>query len=339
MSTVLVIGPNYFNFLSAAKNAFERMGWKVLVEDYDNPVHPYTHVMRWRWKLSRHREQLQKLSRERYNTYILRKFQDATPDFVFIMNGDILFSSTLDTFRKTAKVALWLFDTLDKLPTSVEIASHVDKLFCYEQKDAEWFQQKGIEAYFLPQAYDPSSYYPITLPKDIDILFVGNLYTSPKRMRLIQAVVQHFPDKRIIVYGLYKPWYKGFFRWLFREKRTIYKNKMIDSVRVNELYNRSRVVLNIHIEQQRNGANPRTFEIPGSGAWQVCDRNPYIESLFSFDEIGLFHTTEELFARINEGLEEDKTQAAASAHQVVLSRHSFDVRMSEVLRIAGLHSS
>ena len=101
--------------------------------------------------------------------------------------------------------------------------------------------------------------------------------TSPKRMKTMQAVVDKFSDKyHIEVYGRYKPWYKGFFTWLTREHREIYKNNMVSPDKVNELYNRSRVVLNIHQELQKDGANPRTFEIPGSGAWQICDYNPYI---------------------------------------------------------------
>lgn len=331
MNAVLIIGPNYFNFLSATKGAFERMGWNVAVEGYDNPIHPYTPVMKWRWKLSRHRDRLQRQSREEYNRYILARFRELQPDLVFVMNGDILFSSTLDVFRTAAKVALWLFDTRSKLPTSVGHIDHVDALYCYEQDDVEAYAAEGKRAYFLPQACDTDTYHPLALARDIDILFVGNLYTSPRRMQLMQQVVTHYPDRKIEVWGLYKPWYKGIVRWLFREHRHIYKNRTVPPAEVNRLYNRSRVVLNIHQEQQKNGANPRTFEILGSGAWQVCDANPCIEQLFPNGEIGVFHTTDELFACIDEALTHDKTAAAQRGRQVIATNHSFDVRMQRVV--------
>jgi spore maturation protein CgeB len=41
-----------------------------------------------------------------------------------------------------------------------------------------------------------------------------------------------------------------------------------------------RLWLNIHHEQSQNGANPKVFEICGSGSYQICDANPYIESFF-----------------------------------------------------------
>lgn len=332
-STVLIIGPNYFNYLTTTQNAFKRLGWKTALESYDNPIHPYTSLMRLRWKLSRHRDQLQDKSRKNYNAYILQRFYAIKPQMVFIMNGDILEASTLDLFRKTAKVGLWLFDTRDKMPTSVGHVDHVDAMFCYEQTDVDWYIEQGKHAYFLPQACDTDTYFPLNLEKDIDILFVGNLYTSPKRIKTIQEVVRHFQDRTIRVYGLYKPWYKGFFKWLFREHREIYKNKTIKPHKVNELYNRARVVLNIHQEQQVSGSNPRTFEIIGSGAWQVCDANPYIERLFSDNEIGLYHNLEELFCLIEKGLTQDMSADIKKAQEKIDASYTFDCRIREIIKI------
>lgn len=150
MSTLLLIGPNYFNFLTATASAFYRAGWEVVTEGYDNPIHPYTPCMKWRWKLSRHRETLQAKSRQTYNTFILERFHEVKPDVVFVMNGDVLSSDTLDAFRASAKVALWLFDTRNKLPASVGHVDHVDALFCYEQDDVKWYASQGKKAYFLP---------------------------------------------------------------------------------------------------------------------------------------------------------------------------------------------
>jgi hypothetical protein len=41
---VLVIGPNYFNYLKASASAFERCGYTVVTDAYDTPVHPYTTI-------------------------------------------------------------------------------------------------------------------------------------------------------------------------------------------------------------------------------------------------------------------------------------------------------
>lgn len=333
---VLIIGPNYYNFLQAVASAFHELGWDAQVEGYDNPINPYTRLMKWRYKFSRNRERLQERSRASFRTYIEDRFEELHPDFVFIMNGDILESATLDKFRKESKVALWFFDSRTKLDSSIGHAEHVDALFCFEQDDVEWFQSQEKQAYFLPQACNINQYFPMRdAVKDIDILFVGNLFYSPRRRRLMNAVIDKYSDKRIEVYGWYQPWFKGIRAWLKRPHKDVFKNKNVSSEEANRLYNRARVVLNIHQEHQTNGANPRVFEICGAGAYQVCDMNPFVASLFPEGAIGLYSDEQELFARIEEALSQDKSAQAALAHEIVLKNHTFRARMEEVLMILG----
>lgn len=338
-SRVLIIGPRYYNYLTACEYAFKELGWETYVESYDNPIHPYTTLMKWRYKVARDKEALQRKSRESYNQYIEHRFNSLNPDMVFIMNGDILESSTLDKFRQSAKVLLWLFDNRSKIPASIQHVDHVDYLFCFEQEDVDWYQLQGKQAYFLPQACDTSTYYPIACQKDIDILFVGVLYYSPRRQQIIRQLIQRFPHFNIVVYGIYKPWFKNPIKWLFREHRHIYKNRNISAEEVNACYNRSRIVLNIHQEQQQNGANPRTFEICGSGAYQLCDANPYIEALFPNGEVGIYHAEDELFRLVEEAMRTEQTASAQAAYRLVLENHSFIVRIKETLAIAGTPSS
>lgn len=328
---VLVTGPDYFNYLKASASAFERCGYSVVVDAYDTPIHPYTTVMKWRYKLCREKKRLQDKSINNYNRHLTELFNKVQPEIVFIMNGEIILPSTLDYFRKSSKVAVWLYDSLDKLPGSKEHIDHVDAMCCFEQEDVKYFTGQGKSAYFLPQACDTDTYHPINTDKEIDISFAGHIFYSQKRKDTLNAVIEHFPDCKIEVYGLYMPWYKGVWKWLNREHKKVYKNCMIPADKVNELYNRSKVVLNIHQESQKQGANPRTFEIIGSGAYQVCDANPYIEELFTNGEIGVYHNFEELFSLIDEGLKTDKTATIAEARRYVLENHSFERRIEKVL--------
>ena len=122
----------------------------------------------------------------------------------------------------------------------------------------EYYAKQGKTAYFLPLACDSSVYYPIeNQQKNIDILFVATLYTSKKRMHLIQAVVNNFPKAKILVYGWYKPFVKTPLKCLFREKRNIYQNTNIPPSKVNELFSHCKIALNIHHEQTFHGANQR----------------------------------------------------------------------------------
>ena len=333
MPKVLIIGPNYFNFLPAVEKSFSELGWEPCVLAFDNPIHPYTTWMKWRYKLSRHRDRLQKRSRIAFNEEVRTRFEACHPDLVFILNGDILEDETLDHFRANgAKVALWLFDNRERLSRCAGQASHVDRLFCFEQDDVEWFRLQGVPAVFLPQACDPDIYKPLGLEKTIDILFVGNLWNSEKRKQTMLSVIRAFPERKIVVYGLYQPWYKGLLKWLGRPYKRIFKNRNVSPERVNELYNVSRVVLNIHQELQKSGANPRVFEICGSGAYQVCDANAYVRSLFEPGTVGLYTSDAELTERLREALDTDKSPEAGAAHRTVYARHTFGNRIRTVLK-------
>jgi hypothetical protein len=319
--------------MECVAKAYRALGWETRVETFDNPVHPYTTWNRWRYKLTRRKESMRQRSRVRYSAEIEAIAAEYRPDFIFLINGDNLLPATVRRLHEQAPVALWLFDSLVRMPQCAPNLTAVDYIFCYERQDIPLIRaQYGREAHFLPQAVDTDYYHPLAgVEKRWDIVFAGDLYTSPRRQRLMQAVVRAFPDLRIRVWGNYKPWYKNPWRWLTREHREIYTNCNATAEQLNADYNAARVVLNIHGEQQRDGANPKVYEIAASGAFQVCDSNPYVDSLFPHGVMGLYHNEEELIAQLCAALSEDTTARAAQACAEVQQKHTFTRRMQQVL--------
>lgn len=330
MKRVLISGPRYYNFLSSVRDAFSRAGYETEVEGYDVPLNPYSPAARLKWKFCPDRERLLDDSSERWCSYIRGRFNEIKPDVVFILNGDIFDTATLDYFRSLAKVALWFFDARERLPRALWHVDHVDAFFCFDQRDVEWYAAQGRKAHFLPQACDTSIYRPLGLKKDIDILFVGNMYHSPARKEAVLNIIERFSDRKIEIYGLFQPWYKGILKWIARPYRRIIKNVNIAPANVNELYNRSRVVLNIHEEHQKDGANPRVFEVCGAGTYQICNRNPYIAGLFPDGEVGLYDDKDGMLEMIEEALHRDTAADAARAFAVVKGNHTFDERIRTV---------
>ena len=334
MPKALVIGPDFYNFNEAVSHALLcQAGFDdVRTVAYGTPVDPYDTSNKLRYKLAPDKEAFRVRNRRQRQWYFREIFDEHKPDVVFILNGEILLAETLDYFRSRAKVALWCFDSVMHIPAVRDHIDHVDRFYCYDKGDIEYYAAEGRRALFLPQAADTSIYHPIADgQKDIDILFVGDLYHSPRRQEYVSQVVKAFPDKIIKIVGIYKPWYKNPVKALLRERRDIYTNHNVAPCKVNELYNRARVVLNIHNEQQRDGANPKVFEICASGAYQVCDANPYLRHLFPGGEIGLYDDTSSMIDLISEALECDKTAIAYVAMQKVISEHTFGTRIAKVL--------
>lgn len=334
MPKILIIGPRYYNFISACENGFNSLGWESYTEHYDNPVHPFRGWLKLRHKIAFNKEKLKKRNREKYQAYIIDRFNKIKPDMVLGLNGDMLLPDTLLYFKSKSKVAIWMFDSVKRVTVCQNHIDYADAFFCYDMEDVEWYRQLGKTAYFLPQACDTSLYYELgNIQKDIDILFVGTIYLSEKRKLYLEAVARHFSNRKLIFFGEYKPFVKNPFKCIFRKERKIFRNHNLDSGTVNSLYNRSKVVLNIHLEQQKNGANPKVFEISGSGAYQICDSNPYIESLFSNKEVGLYKNQQEMITLIEEALIKDCGDNAKAAHSIVVKEHNFNIRMKELLNI------
>ena len=282
MNKVLLIGPNFHDFNEYVADAFRQQGWGVTTMAYDSPIHPYSLYNKIRYKLAPNKSRLREISRESFSSQVKDVFDKEAPQMVFMLNGEMLTPDVILHLRQSSKVVVWLFDSITRLPYCWKILPFCHKVFCYEFDDISLIRKElSIEASFLPQAVNPKAYYSIpNQTKEWDIVFAADLWKSEKRKKLIQAVVRSFSDKKNRVWGIYKPWYKNLWESLTRERRDIYTNCNASTKQLNLDYNKAKVVLNIHNEQQTNGANPKVYEIAATGAFQICDANPYIESLF-----------------------------------------------------------
>lgn len=334
MSRVLIIGPNYFGYTDSVARAFRELGWEAFVHNYDNPITPFEGFNKLRFKFSRNREALIAHNRFEWQDYLYVVFMNARPDLVFILNGDMIMPDTLRFFRfYGARVVVWMFDNIARFPRCVDNISVVDLFCCFDSADVRKLNDEGHKVMFLPQACDTTRYHTIEGTKhDIDLLFVGNMWGYQRRKELLLDIIRRYNEElNIQIYGRWDYLTKNPIGYLRRPYPKIIHSRNIPPEQVNRLYNRARIVLNIHHEAQADGANPKVYEICGAGAYQICNRNPYIETIYPQDAIGLYSNEEELFGRIDYALAHDMTARAASAHQVVVEAHTFKARIETVL--------
>ena len=332
---VLIISSPFYGYQESVARAFEDLGYHTWIETYDEPIHPFKGFLKWRHKFANDKEKLRRKSREKYAIYIKQIYDKFSPDIVFLYNGTLILDETLDYFRKKSKVIIWMYDSVQRHDRAIckEHIDHADAVFCFEEEDVLYYKKRNKKAYFLPLACDSNVYYPTPQKKDIDILFVGRIYGIKKRIKLLKLIVKRYPHLRLLFYGEYKPYFKYPVKWLFREKRNIFKNINIPPEKVNELYGRCNIALNIHHGQTVYGANQRVFEISGAGAYQICDYNPYIASLFPNGEVGLYKNEQELLDLIDAALKNDTSKQAIKAQEIVLANHTFLHRVKEMLAV------
>lgn len=337
MKKVLIVSSPFFDYQKSVGKAFEELGWNVRIETYDEPVHPFRGYIKWKHKFSKNKEAIKSANRIKYSKYIETVFDSFQPDLVFSYNGTILLNDTLDKWRQSAKVILWMYDSVlrDDRANCRSHIDHSDAVFCFERRDVEYYASLGKTAYFLPLACDTTVYFPTNVngPKDIDILFVGTIYTSEKRKKILEKVVCHYPQLNIKFYGQYKPFVKNPLTWLFHRYRKQFLNHNISPTEVNNLFGHCRIALNVHHKQSTFGANQRLFEAAGAGAYQICDYNPYIDSLFSHGEVGIYRNDNELFDLIDFALTHDMSRNARAAYDIIISEHTFKSRIKTMLDI------
>jgi spore maturation protein CgeB len=338
MKKALIISSPFFGYQESVGRAFEELGYEVKIETYDMPIHPFRGLLKWQHKFANAtcKERLKYKSSAKYNIYICKVYEQYQPDIVFSYDGTILTDETLDYFRKKSKVIIWMYDSVlnPRFSRSITHIDHADAVFCFEMKDVEYYKSICKTAYFLPLACDNSIYYPNSKSKkDIDILFVGGIWSSQKRIEILEMLVERYTNLNILIYGAYKPIEKNPLKWLFRKNRHIFKNVNIPPEKVNELYNRCKIALNIHHEQSTYGANQRVFEACGAGAYQICDANPFLSQIFQNGEVGLYHNEEELITLIDDALQNDKSENARQAQEIIVSNHTFLHRVKEMLMV------
>lgn len=333
MRKVLIAGPRFYDYNYSIERAFKNLGFETKVASY-YPRQVSSATERIQYHLSADKEAFFERIETRFNNHLLDLYSSFKPDLVVIIQGNVLYKETLEKMTGCKK-ALWMMDSLTRYHRSYELRNSVDNIFLFEKTDIEklWNDDR-ISGNFLALALDEKVYYPISnRKKDIDILFIGALYEN--RIALLEKVAQQFRDCVIKVYGhFYSPLRRPFYH-LFRENKNIFLNKNIAPATVNELYNCSKICLNIHHEQSKYGVNQRFFEISGSRSFQLVDNNAYITDNFSGTEIVTYGTLPELFEKMDQALKNaiDTDAIAGNAYKKIISNHTFTHRVRYLLDV------
>ncbi len=233
-------------------------------------------------------------------------------DLLLYIEGGSMEIFPLDLMEFEAKKFWWGIDTHLNFEKHLRISRLFDHTFIAQKEFVVSLTAYGIAATWLPLAY-PSSIdiAPKTSPK-YDFSFIGQTDQTmyPERHRLIRKAQHAFPNNFV---GTLEP------------------KEML------ETYNNSRVVINQSI---KNDINMRVFEVLGTSAVLVTNaiRNNGLEDLFeNTKHLFTFETDEELIFLLQNLVNNDATriETATAANELVLSRHTYFNRASEILEFVS----
>lgn len=279
MKKILLIGPDFHKYNQSVSQAIESMGHSCLVYNTIMGSDYLDFRIRDKLKMSQanHMGKMKLINSEN----AIKLFRKTKPDFILIIKADLITKDALREMAKSSRLALWMMDSFKRYPEILDLIECFEHVYVFEGSDLELLKDKKVKSSFLPLGYDDKIYYPYKEEKTVDISFVGGL--GPHREEILQRLIEDFPVLKFEIYGGYVSKFRPFkyIKYLISDEKKAFTNKIIDPVEVNKLYNRSKICLNIHHHQSKEGWNPRTCEILGSGGFQLVDNNEVLEKEFS----------------------------------------------------------
>lgn len=279
-----------------------------------------------------------------YNKKLLHQVFSINPDVLLVLKGDIILPETVEKIRKNsdATLVLWCYDSALRLANVLKSGKYFHYFYTYEPSDISKLYKYNIHANYLPMAYDPYSYFKIENMSNSferDICFVGVLHDGYiERKILLESIISFYKDLKIEIWGKSWTWYNPFLQYEYHFKRKALgkhiNNYNIPPKEVNQIYNTTKICLNIHHRQSKEGVNPRTFEILGSGGFQLVDYKPKLEEMFAIDkEIVFYRNNSDLMEKIcyymeNEG---ERKKIARRGNEVVKKNHTYRQRVETIL--------
>lgn len=345
---ILINSPRFYGVDEAIKESFEKIGFNAILLNYGAKSTIHEKIAR---KMSLRVPRLKPLLNpilkyylEKENKELISTLKREKPDLLFVIKGDHLFPETLKEVKNemACPIISYIWDdpfysyagrfSDDYRKSNFEEGMHLyDFIFVYDTFYVEQIKKRGIvNVEYLPLATDPQRYRKIEISEEdsrnygYDLCFVGVPY--PNRIKILDSL-KHY---NLGVFG--DGWVKYF---LQKGQRApfYYKGKAVGE-KVLKIYLSSKIVLNIHDPEAREGLNTRTFDILACGASELVDYKKNLEMHFKVgDEIAAFKDKEELFKLVNYYLYHGDLLKDISnkGRQRVLNEHTWVHRVSKVI--------
>ncbi len=255
---------------------------------------------------------------------VLAQIEKVMPDVVFIQDLSFFHASTLETLSKHYILA---GQCSCPMP-SADRVSKFDLLFTSFPHYVDRFLALGVQAEYLPLAFDPRMI-PAEVERDIDISFVGGVGRQSHwkyGTDALESVAKYFGERF--------HWYGYGLENLPADSplRACYRGQAWGKA-MYSIYGRSKVVINRHGEVAEGYANNlRMFEATGCGALLVTDYAQNLEALFPDRCVDSYRDISEMIVLTEMALErrEESAKAARRAQEHTLSHHTYDQRMETV---------
>ncbi len=346
---VLVIGPLQPGALAQSyARAFERLGMEVVRFDSER-------ALRESSRFSGNRILRRALRSRLWNAVNRRAIevaQSIRPALTFAVKCSFFHPETVRAIRKITNTPFvncypdnpYMGITWDPREASalrrdlIEVLRQYSMVFMWERSLLARLQRDTVESRYLTFGVDPDLFQPRALPEGLtcercnathDVAFVGT-YTR-RRGAEVMAICRHV----VGIWGIHWPRRWSTLSGQHRAHPPVWGNA------VSEMYARAAVSLNVLNAESLDGANMRTFEIPGSGGVMLARYSSEQDEIFpEGDAAAYYRSPEEIDGKIDELLADSDMRARLRRNAIRLAaEQTYDVRAATVLHECGLAAS
>lgn len=210
--------------------------------------------------------------------------------------------------RAPFPTAAVICDTHNNLGSRQQLARFFDHLFLYQRNYLSAFNEHASDhIHWMPFACDTEVVRPIEVQRDLDVAFVGQLFSPRHERSRITAKIAE--------------------RWKLNPQHYYLQAE------IPETYSRAKIVLNLPL---KDDLNFRTFEAMSCGALLLTRRIANgLEVLFEEGRhYAAFSTDAELYEKIEHYLEHEgeRTRIAEAGLAEVQKKHTLELRLKELIR-------
>jgi len=320
--------------------AFERAGIDtecVLAEQnthFDrlviHPINKWAHNLRVIPK-SKNLFELHPLAHKNYRSTLLQQaIRNFDPDLVLLIRG----LGFRDWALKEAKTKFaWWTEKEERVDEALRELHEFDWYFFMSSSCVDTARLAGhANIGYLSHAVDSDFFRPIPgINKELDFCFVGRW--SEKRQTYMEAALD-ITDNAAIYGG---NWVKK--NWCRPRFRKVIKGKFIDDEPLVELYNKSKIIINVSNwglgeGKNRTGMNMRVFEAPATGSFLLTDESREMNSVVTPGEhVGTFTGLDEFCSKLKYYLSHDseRERIARQGMEQVRTSNSYDHLVSIII--------
>ncbi|MBB5832760.1 CgeB family protein [Brachybacterium aquaticum] len=326
---LLLVSPTFHTYWKSIEEAFARRGYDVTTVRYDaydavaeKARLKATVELPDRLHLPGDRASAEK---RRLTDRVLTSLTTLQPDRVLVIKGDGLDERFWDATASLPRI-LWLYDDLRRHDYDDDFLREVGPVVDYALSETEMLRERGVDAHFVPNAFDPHRSAP-TGKRTGELVFIGSGYANRRES------LEHLAGQGLPVHA----WGRDFSRHPFDRARTFSWNRPsfptsreVPLERAYQIHAEGAAAIAIHGLQ--NGHAMRTFEIPGMGGVQLVDRDDVAQFYEIGTEVAVWHDLDELTELSRRALT-DTVWAERMREQGrvrTLAEHTFDHRIQEV---------